>query len=56
MKCIEAQQLIKPYLKKELSDRELEAWDYSREEIYEGLRDCALEYGVDPQLTEAFRA
>ena len=24
MKCIEAQQLIKPYLKKELSDRELE--------------------------------
>lgn len=38
------------------SDRELEAWDYSREEIYEGLRDCALEYGVDPQLTEAFRA
>ena len=38
------------------SDRELEAWDYSREEIYEGLRDCALEYGVDRQLTEAFRA
>ena len=37
------------------SDKELEAWDYSREEIFDGLRDCAEQYGVDPQLLEAFR-
>ena len=37
------------------SDKELELWDYSREEIFEGLEDCAREYGVDPQLMEAFR-
>ncbi|CCX38056.1 putative uncharacterized protein [Clostridium sp. CAG:1013] len=39
----------------EFSDKELEAWDYSREEIFQGLEDCAREYGVDPQLMEAFR-
>ena len=38
------------------SDKELEAWDYSREEIFDGLRDCAEQYGVDPQLLEAFRS
>ena len=37
------------------SDRELEAWEYSREEIFEGLRDCARLYGVDPQLMDVFR-
>lgn len=37
------------------SDKELELWNYSREEIFEGLEDCAREYGVDPQLMEAFR-
>ena len=37
------------------SDKELEAWDYSREEIFEGVKDCAEQYGVDPQLLEAFR-
>ncbi len=39
----------------EFSDKELETWDYSREEIFQGLEDCAREYGVDPQLMEAFR-
>lgn len=34
---------------------ELEARDYSREEIFEGVKDCAEQYGVDPQLLEAFR-
>ena len=38
------------------SDKELEAWDYSREEIFDGLRDCAEQYGVAPQLLEAFRS
>ena len=37
------------------SDRELEARDYSREEIFDGLRDCAENYGIDPQLVESFR-
>ena len=37
------------------SDQELEARDYSREEIFEGVKDCAEQYGVDPQLLEAFR-
>ena len=36
-------------------DQELEARDYSREEIFEGVKDCAEQYGVDPQLLEAFR-
>ena len=37
------------------TDRQLESWDYSREEIFDGLRDCAVCYGADPQLAEAFR-
>ena len=37
------------------TDQELEARDYSREEIFEGVKDCAEQYGVDPQLLEAFR-
>ena len=36
------------------TDQELEARDYSREEIFEGLRDCAEQYGIDPQLAESF--
>lgn len=36
------------------SDKELEAWDYPREEIFEGLRDCGKQYGVDSQLMDAF--
>ena len=37
------------------TDQELEARDYSREEIFEGVKDCAEQYGMDPQLLEAFR-
>lgn len=37
------------------SDKELETWDYSREEIFEGLKDCGEQYGVDSQLMNAFR-
>lgn len=32
----------------------LESADYSREEIYEGLRDCAKKYGIDESLLESF--
>lgn len=37
------------------SDARLELCGYSREEIFEGLRDCALEFGVDKSLLDAFR-
>lgn len=60
MKCIEAQQLIKPYLKKELSDRELERFldhvencpeCYDELEIYfviyEALEDSGEEREAD---------
>ncbi len=36
------------------SDKELEMGNYSREEIFEGLTDCAEQYGIDPQLMNAF--
>ena len=36
------------------SDTRLEACGYSREEIFEGLRDCAENFGVDKNLLEAF--
>lgn len=35
-------------------DHMLEAADYSREKIYEGLRDCAKKYGVDDSLLKSF--
>ena len=36
------------------SDQQLEAWGYSREEIYQGLADCGERFGVDPRLLGAF--
>lgn len=36
------------------SDQQLEAWGYSREEIYQGLADCRERFGVDPRLLGAF--
>ena len=36
------------------SDQHLEAWGYSREEIYQGLADCGERFGVDPRLLGAF--
>ena len=36
------------------SDQQLEAWGYSREEIYQGLADCGDRFGVDPRLLGAF--
>ena len=38
------------------SDQQLEAWGYSREEIYQGLADCGERFGVDPRLLGAFLA
>lgn len=35
-------------------DPMLESADYSREEIYEGLQDCAKKYGIDESLLESF--
>ena len=35
------------------SDQQLEAWGYSREEIYQGLADCGERFGVDPRLLGA---
>lgn len=35
-------------------DHMLESADYSREEIYEGLRDCAKKFGIDDSLLESF--
>lgn len=36
------------------SDQQLEAWGYSREEIYQGLADCGERFGVDSRLLGAF--
>lgn len=36
------------------SDQQLEAWGYSREEIYQGLADCGERFGVNPRLLGAF--
>ena len=36
------------------SVQQLEAWGYSREEIYQGLADCGERFGVDPRLLGAF--
>lgn len=35
-------------------DAFLERHDYSREEILEGLRDCAVKFGVDESLLDVF--
>lgn len=37
------------------SDARLRLCEYSRDEIFEGLRDCAAEFGVDKTLLDAFR-
>lgn len=36
------------------SDARLELGGYSREEILEGLRDCAAKFGVDKSLLDSF--
>jgi len=36
------------------NDHMLESADYSREEIYEGLLDCAKKFGIDNSLLESF--
>lgn len=39
----------------EFSDEKLLAADYSREEILEGLRDCAVKFGIDDMLLDGFQ-
>lgn len=37
------------------SDPRLELCGYSREEILEGLRDCAVKFGIDKTLLDTFQ-
>lgn len=37
-----------------LPDARLEACSYSREEVLDGLRDCAARFGIDRSLLDAF--
>ncbi len=39
----------------EFSDARLELCGYSREEILEGLQDCAAKFGIDRELLTAFQ-
>lgn len=47
--AVQFYQLLNTY-----NDHMLEAADYSRDEIYEGLQDCAKKFGIDESLLASF--